>query len=118
MAAVQNLTQIAVMLPPPHFFFENTPSVQRQAENKQSGGSNVRNVKKTICRQVGALLSFTPVNTWSVTGESIDLMVFKNWKKWVKNSRPLFEMSERSFIVQTALLRERRAEKLLKLVVV
>ncbi len=57
----------------------------------------MRNVKKRICVQLGVLSSFTPVNTWSVTAESIDMLAFQKLEKLGKKHLDPVEMSERSF---------------------
>lgn len=56
--------------------FKNASSIQTQADLTSSRGSNVRNVRKSICRKLGAVPGFIPVNTWSISAESTGLLVW------------------------------------------
>lgn len=85
----------------------------------------MRNVKKKNCRQLGALLSFIPVNTWSVAADSIGSLVLK--KLIEKNKfgiHLLIRLKGALQILQTAHLRQylyihpMRAEETLKLLIV
>ncbi len=118
MAAVQNLTQIAVILLP-FLLWKHTANAKASREHW-----TVKEVMWGMWRKEFAdSLELCPVLHLWTPGQSLQKVLicwlFKNWKNLVKNIWTLLKCLKGALqTVQTALLREYWAEKLLKLVVV